>query len=384
MSSLNKPQQVELSDILHQHGASYKAKYSVCTQQRKALWSLSHCRTSQLGGHIEACGSCGYERIAYNSCRNRHCNKCQYLRQEVWVDKLKSTLPSCRYSHLVFTVPSCLHQLFYSNQRVCYGIIMQASAQALMKVANNPNFLGARAGAVSVLHTWGQTLTYHPHVHMIVPAGGLSKDGSEWTNASKSYFLPVKALAKVFRGICFELLVKHIEKGKIHYSSELADFKKQVYEKNWHVYAKKPLKGPNSVVQYLGRYTHRVAISNHRILSSQDGKVRFRWKNYRKQAMKQTIDLDTLEFIRRFMQHILPSGFCKVRYYGILSSAHRKKDLEKVNDLIGKSLHPALLQGLTAKQALTAITGKDLGICPKCAGVVSVKKRFGRVLEKPS
>ncbi|MEQ8810925.1 MAG: IS91 family transposase [Imperialibacter sp.] len=321
MGEENKRQPLEVAAIFREYGDEFIERGKLSIDQFKAYKAICCCRTSALGGHVENCNHCGHSQVSYNSCRNRHCNKCQSTKQLVWIDKLRSTLPVCRYFHVVFTIPSQLHKTFYINQRECYKILFQASAETLLKVGRNPKFLGAETGAVSVLHTWGQALTYHPHIHMLVPAGGLSEDGVEWVNAGKKFFLPVKVLSSIFRGVLWDKLKSKIESGHIKLADNFSDtttLKAALYAKNWNVYIKKPLAGPESVVQYLGKYTHRVAISNNRLVSASDGKVSFRWKDYRKRLTKQLLSLDAQEFIGRFLRHILPSGFYKIRYYGLL------------------------------------------------------------------
>ncbi|CAD5292054.1 transposase [Imperialibacter sp. EC-SDR9] len=357
-----------MAAIFREYGGNFIARGKLSIDQLKAYNAICSCRTSAMGGHVDSCDKCGHCQVSYNSCRNRHCNKCQYTKQLVWVDKLRSALPVCRYFHVVFTIPSQLQKTFYINQRECYKLLFQASAETLLKVGRNPKFLGAETGAVSVLHTWGQALTYHPHIHMLVPAGGLSEDGVEWVNAGKKFFLPVKVLSSIFRGVLWDKLKSKIESGHIKLADNFSDtttLKAALYAKNWHVYIKKPLAGPESVVQYLGKYTHRVAISNSRLVSASDGKVTFRWKNYRQRLANQLLSLDVQEFIGRFMRHILPSGFYKIRYYGLLAPANRPKK-QQCMSLIGKDRPVSLLQGLKAKQVLAIVTGKNPDICPKC------------------
>lgn len=367
MKAINKRHPVDVALILQTYGRQFLEKNKLCPVQLKAFRAISRCRTAAMGGHLEECNQCNHQRIAYNSCRNRNCNKCQYTKQLQWVDKLKGNLPVCGYFHIVFTIPLSLHKIFYLNQRICYNLFFTAASQTLKKVALNPRFLGAQTGAVAVLHTWGQALTYHPHIHMIVPAGGLSTDGVEWIKARKKFFLPVKVLSKVFRGVLWSLLQKQIDQGNIRLPGDtlLMVLKKQLYEKNWNVYSKNSLAGPQSVVQYLGKYTHRVAISNSRIVSIERGKVTFRWKDYRKGLHNQLLSLDAGGFIGRFIRHVLPSGFYKIRYYGLLAAASWV-NRQKCIALINKPLHIPLLQGLTAKQVLKVVTGMDPDTCPKC------------------
>lgn len=348
--------------------------HNLCADQVKAIKAIAQCRTAALGGHIDKCGQCGHQKVSYNSCRNRHCPKCQYLKQAIWVDKLQSKLPVCRYFHLVFTVPQPLHKLFYINQSICYGLLLKAAATALDKVGRNPKFLGAQTGAVAVLHTWGQALTYHPHVHMVVPAGGLSPDGTQWVQAPKKFFLPVRVLSRVFRGVMWGLVKQNLELGKLRTTDQMGNIpalKAQLYAKNWNVFAKKTMAGPQTVVRYLGNYTHRVAITNNRIVGSAGGKVAFNWKNYRNNSRRGTLTLTAHEFIKRFLWHILPSGFYKVRYYGLLAAANvDKRDL--CNALLGKPLPVPLLQGISMYQALKVVTAKDPAICPRCKKGVMV------------
>ena len=332
METINKRHRLDVGYIFRQYGQGFIDKHNLCADQLKAFKAITGCRTQAMGGHVNQCDQCGHLRIAYNSCRNRHCNKCQYTRQLVWIDKLKSTMPVCRYFHMVFTLPQQLHKLFYLNQCSCYSILFKATSQALQKVATQ--FLGAQVGAVAVLHTWGQSLTYHPHIHMLIPGGALSADGTEWVRAGKKFFLPVKALSKVFRGVMWSMLEKEIRLDKLRlpdHMLSLPNLKRILYEKNWNVYTKRSMAGPQSVVRYLGNYTHRVAISNSRLAAVSQGKVTFRWKDYRKALNKQLLTLNVDEFIGRFMRHILPTGFYKIRYYGILATANKAKKQQKLN-----------------------------------------------------
>ena len=364
---INCKQKIELAQIIEQYGEEFISKHRLCPDQLKAMKAIRSCRTSALGGHVDECDKCGHQKIAYNSCRNRHCNKCQYLKQVVWIDKLKSNLPVCRYFHLVFTLPAQLHKLVYLNQRCCYDILFKATAHTLNKVAANPKYLGAYTGAVSILHTWGQSLTYHPHIHMIVPAGGISEDHTEWIASQKKFFLPVRVLSKIYRGVVWSMLKKEIERKRIKLpdGQSVEHLKAQVYQKEWNVYAKKSMAGATSVVQYLGRYTHRVAISNDRISHLKDRRVSFKWKNYKRMLTNQVITLDVMEFIGRFVRHILPTGFYKIRYSGLLASANTKL-MEICRQLIGKQPHIAILDQLNSLEVLSIITGKDPRCCPKC------------------
>lgn len=369
METTHRKRKAEVADIVNQYGPEYLKTHRLCPVQRKAYQAITDCRTARMGGHLQTCDHCGHQKPIYNSCRNRHCPKCQYIKQVQWVDKLKAQLPVTRYFHLVFTIPSELHLTFYINQKVCYDLLFKASSTTLKQAAANPDFLGAETGAVAVLHTWGQAITYHPHVHMIVPAGGLSSDQTEWVYAGKKFFLPVKALSKMFRGILSRMIGEAISDGRIKLPEGISNFddlKKKLYEKNWNVFSKKAFGGPASVVEYLGNYTHRVAISNSRIVKLENGRVTFRWKDYRKALKGQYMELKADEFISRFFHHILPSGFYKIRYYGLLASANSKTKKEVIFQLIGKTAYLSSLEGLNGLEVLSIVTGKDLTYCPVC------------------
>ncbi len=363
----------ELSEILNNHRKTFLSKGgNLCTDQYKAYRDIISCRTSKMGSHTLTCDTCGDTRTSYNSCRNRHCPKCQYVKQLLWVEKLKCRLLPVRYFHVVFTVPEFLKPLFYINQRECYRILFASSALAVKKAASNPAFLGVESGCLSVLHTWGQALNYHPHIHMLVPAGGPDPDHMEWVDANKNFFVPVKALAKIFRGVFMEKLffalqvnqLRIPEKQKGMYAA-MGLLKKEAYSKLWHVYIKKTFKGANQVVSYLGRYTHRVAISNSRILETDNETVRFRWKDYR-DCKSKIMELPCAEFIRRFMQHILPGGFYKIRYYGIMSSANSKTKMEDCFRLLKKTRFISFYEGLTTFEILEEVLGEQAFICPCC------------------
>ena len=371
-STTNKRYTVEVADILKISQQELLSRFPLCPSQHKALIALTQCRTSYYGGHTRHCTKCGHKELAYNSCRNRHCPKCQFIKQEQWVDKLKGRLIPGRYFHVVFTIPHQLNPLFYINQRECYKILFSAAWESLKNAGNNTRFLGAQLGAVAVLHTWGQTISYHPHVHMLVPAGGLSEDAMEWIQAPGKFFVPVKALAKMFRAIMLKHLKEMLTSHQLKLPDCLSDFnslKEELFQKPWNVYCKKALGGMNGVLRYLGKYTHRVAISNNRLLNFQDGKVCFRYRDYRLQDNRyhsKTMTLDALEFARRFMQHILPLGFYKIRYFGILATANCKTKREQSIALIEKTIFLSQLEGLNAYEVLRFLSGKDPALCPVC------------------
>lgn len=379
---VNQRHKEEVACVFRACSEAFLTSGKLCRQQQKAFDDILSCRTSALGGHINTCDNCGFTRQSYNSCHNRHCPKCQFLKQEQWVDKLRGRLIPGRYFHIVFSVPHLLNGLIYINQSQCYKLMFDAASQALQNAGRNPRFLGAQTGAVTVLHTWGQTLSYHPHIHMLVPAGGLSEDGTEWVNAKKKFFVPVKALSAMFRGIFARLLKKHLDKNDLKLPDGFPGFdmlKKALYEKNWNVYAKKALGGINSVLAYLGRYTHRVAISNSRLVRVENGQVAFRYKNYRNRELHEIITISCVEFTRRFMMHILPPGFYKIRYYGILATANIETKRQQAIALIGKTVWLPAFEGLSACEVYRALTGIDPSRCPKCKRGRLVQK----LMEKP-
>lgn len=382
----NKRNKIELGDIFRKYSDVFLENHQLCPVQLKAIEAITNCRTAQLGGHINQCDHCGHKRPSYNSCRNRHCPKCQFVKQVQWVDKLKANLPPTRYFHLVFTIPQQLHKIFYINQSTTYSLLFKAASEALKKSAANPKFLGAQTGAVAVLHTWGQTLTYHPHIHMIVPAGGLSEDEMEWVPAGRKFFLPVKVLSSIFRGILCKLIGQGILKNEIKLPDDVESFevlKNKLYLKDWNVNSEKPFGGPESVIQYLGNYIHRVAISNHRIISDDDGKIIFRYKDYKSGVFNKTITLDADEFIGRFLRHILPCGFYKIRYFGILAPANAQTKTTLCFYLLDNPAFLPQLEGLPAIDVWRNLTGKDPAICPICkkgimrpvAATVEIKKQ---------
>ena len=332
----NYPSKARIQGIFACSATSYLEKFPSNKQQRKAIYSIINCRGPQMGKHIDKCDSCGHLEISYNSCRNRHCPTCQQSKQLEWVSNLRASLPAVRYFHLVFTLPHELNKLVYTCQQEIYPLLFKASAQTILQIAARPGFLGARTGCLSILHTWGQNLHYHPHIHMLVPAGGMSEDNMEWVRSGKKFFAPVKVLSRVFRGKFIQMMEDLMANGKIN--ADLPALKSRLYRKDWVVYSKNSFAGPAQILNYLGRYTHRIAISDSRIVTHQNGKVSFRWKDYRNKACWKTMQLDTLEFMRRFLLHVLPCNFYKIRYYGILSLACRKQTLRLCLPLVHHKL----------------------------------------------
>lgn len=360
---------IELADIFREHGATYQRDYSLWPQHQKAMEAIIQCRTKALGGHLDHCDHCGHTRPSYNSCRNRHCPKCQFMRKTKWVDKLAANLPPAKHFHLVFTIPPVLSRLFYLNQRMAYGLLFKAAGESVSKCALNPDFLGAQMGAVAILHTWTQTLVYHPHIHMIVPAGGLSQDGMEWIESNTKFFLPVKMLSRVFRGVLVRLMEKAFQDGLLKLPDQHPDFdsiKNKCYKKNWVVYCQRPFANHQRLIEYLGSYTHRVAISNNRIKALNGGMVRFAYKDNRSGGTSRYMTLDAREFIRRFLTHVLPKGFYKIRYFGFMAMCNAKTKLAECFDLIDKPSFIPQFEGLSAMEIWRMITGRDPLICPKC------------------
>ena len=365
----NTKQKIEIADIFRDMADEFLNDNKLCPEQKKAFSSIIKCRTSAMGGNKQKCDNCGYSSQSYNSCRNRHCPKCQYIKQLKWVDKLAANLPPTRYFHVVFTVPHSLNKLFYLNQANAYNLLFKAAGEALMKTTANPDFLGATAGAVGILHTWGQNLSYHPHIHMIVPAGGLDEDMAQWINSRKDFFVPVKELSKIFRGILHKHLKVAVNNQYITLPDDISDLKNlrdKCYKKNWVVYCEKSLSNSKSLINYLGNYTHRIAISNHRIIEYKNGKVKFYYKNYKKAGLKETLELPVKEFIRRFLQHILPKKFCKIRYFGYMALCNMKTKLEQCRVLIAKPSFFPSLEGISALEVIRTTKGIDLLACPKC------------------
>lgn len=337
----------EVADVLRKYLLAYQAKYQLSGMQYKAARAIMDCRTSALGTHqLAVCTECGQVEISYNSCRNRHCPKCQWSAQQKWMEQRMAELLPVKYYHLVFTLPEGLNPIVKSNEAKLYNLLFRTAWQTLDQLAGQDKWLGAQLGMIAVLHTWGQTLSFHPHLHCIVPGGGLAADGESWVSAPEGYLLPVKVLSKVFRGKFLHGLRALYQNGELAFYGKAEEFQTEkafqkllrgLYRTEWVVYAKRPFGGPEQVIRYLGRYTHRVAISNRRLVSVKDGRVTFTYKDYRQEGQKKIMTLDAVEFIRRFLQHILPYGFHKIRYYGILATRNRKTKLAGLQHSLGYS-----------------------------------------------
>jgi hypothetical protein len=337
---------LEVADILHAQGSRFLERYqsSISYQQLKAFRAVLRCRTAALGGHLDVCLRCGLQTgISYNSCRNRHCPKCQAGARERWLQARQQELLDTSYFHVVFTVPHELNPLALTSPAVFYDLLFSATAQTLLEVAANPRHLGAEIGFLSILHTWGQNLLLHPHVHCVVPAGGLSPDHKRWIGTRHRFLLPIKVLHKVFRGKFTAGLKNLYRKGLLNCSGPAACFAqpkqfaqllRTVHREDWVVYAKQAMGGPAQVLRYLGRYTHRIAISNHRLIAFDGKKVAFRWKDYANGGRKRTMRLEAPEFLRRFFLHVLPKGFVRIRHFGLLSNRFRAQLLPLARTLL--------------------------------------------------
>ena len=321
---------------------------------------IAACRTAALGGHVEECDRCGHQQIAYNSCRNRHCPKCQATAAAQWLEAREAELLPVEYFHVVFTLPAALGPIALQNPRVVYGLLFRAAAETLQQIAADPKHLGAEIGFLAVLHTWGQNLEHHPHVHCVVPGGGLSPDGSRWVACRPGFFLPVRVLSRVFRGKFLALLRAAFDQGKLSFHGKLGaladagEFRRRLAasaQTEWVVYAKPPFGGPEQVLKYLARYTHRVAISNRRLVALEDGEVTFHWKDYAHGGGQKTMTLKAIEFIRRFLLHVLPSGFVRIRHYGFLANRVCREKLALCRALLGVGNDARARRGRSLRRA---------------------------------
>jgi hypothetical protein len=373
---------LEVADIFRAHAEAYSdARLGALPPvQKEVIKAIMACRTAALGGHVEVCDNseCRYERICYDSCRNRHCPKCQSYARAEWIEARKAELLDSQYFHIVFTLPEEIAQIAFQNKELVYGLLFKATAKTLLTIGADPEHLGARIGFFAVLHTWGQNLMHHPHLHCVVPGGGLSLDGERWVSSPPDFFLPVRVLSRYFRSCFLEMLQQAYTQKNLKFYGTLKPLRdsqqflahiEPVREKEWVVYAKKPFAGPEQVLDYVGRYTHRVAISNNRLLSLEDGQVTFRWKDYRDDNAQKTMTLSADEFIRRFLMHVLPSGFHRIRYYGWMSNCHRAENLEKCRRLLNMpppSPPDASTTPADYKDRYEALTGTSLCECPIC------------------
>lgn len=368
---------IEIQDIFNQYGNQYRENHKLPLNILKAMSAIESCRTAKLGGHVDECDTCGHIRISYNSCRNRHCPKCQTLAKERWLENRKKDLLPVGYFHVVFTIPQELNFITLLNQKEIYSILFKSVSETLLELAKDIKYIGADIGFISILHTWGQNLMNHPHIHCIVPGGGLSLDGSQWINSRKDFFIPVKVLSRKFRGkFLFYLKHAYYDK-KLSFTGQVQNlkdkyqfqcFKDKLYNKEWIVYCKPPFQSAEHVLEYLGRYTHRVAISNNRIVKLEDGHVTFKWRDYKDGNKQKLMTVTVDEFIRRFLMHILPRKFVKIRHYGILSNRNRNLKLKKCKEITGAIYlnHENPIKKLTTAELFLNLTGKDINQCPCC------------------
>jgi len=382
---------LEVADVFHRHGADWRQANAghVSLDQLKVMSAIEQCRSAALGGHVERCEECGHSRIAYNSCRNRHCPKCQGAAARDWLAAREADLLPVGYFHLVFTLPAEIAPIAYQNKAVVYDLLFRTAAETLLTIAADPRHLGARIGATAVLHTWGSAMTHHPHIHMIVPGGGISLDGTRWISCRPGFLLPVRVLSRLFRRLFLAGIAEAHAAGRLAFFGEIAGlYRRPAFDahlaplrrKNWFVYAKPPFAGPEAVLAYLARYTHRVAIANSRLVRLDESGVTFRYKDYRRsgQARYRTMTLAADEFIRRFLLHVLPKGFHRIRHYGLLASAGCKANIARARELIAVPLppDPPTVDDNT-DQAPAAATHPHPP-CPCCGGTMIIVEVFGR------
>ena len=370
---------LEVADVFRRYGEAYRQEHgaSLSSAQRRVMTAIEVCRTAVLGGHLEQCDHCGHQRNAYNSCGDRHCPKCQSFARAQWLEDRQSELLDTQYFHVVFTVPEQIAAMAYHHKREIYGILFKATAQTLLTIAGDPKHLGAEIGFFAVLHTWGSNLLHHPHLHCVVPGGGLSPDRTQWISCRDGFFLSVRVLSRLFRRLFLEKLLNAFDAGKLEFFSSLQslrercsflDYLAPLREAEWVVYAKRPFAGPEQVLDYVGRYTHRVAISNNRLLDITEDKVSFRYKDYRQDAQQKTMTLEVEEFIRRFLLHVLPEGFQRIRYYGFLANRYREQKLALCRELLDMPTQepPAPEAANDYRQRYEELTGSSLSQCPVC------------------
>jgi hypothetical protein len=383
---------LEVADIFRDHGPAWRRANAghVSLGQMKVMSAIESCRTAALGGHVVRCEDCSHIDIAYNSCRNRHCPKCQGAQARAWLEERKAELLGVPYFHVVFTLPARIAAIAYQNKTVIYDLLFKASSETLRTIAADPKRLGVRIGFMSVLHTWGSTMTHHPHVHMIVPGGGISLDGTRWIGCRPDYLLPVKVLSRLFRRLMLEMLVAAHDAGRLQFFGDhtrltnKAAFKAYLaplHRTKWFVYSKRPFAGPEQVLAYLARYTHRVAISNTRLVAADATGVTFRYKDYRIEGpgRYKTMTLKPSEFIRRFLIHVLPNGFHRIRHYGLLASGSKAKTIARARELIAGATPVQTVknqQPADSATATDAATEKPVHPCPCCGGRMAIIETF--------
>jgi hypothetical protein len=378
--------QIEVADIFRVYGEGYRKEHGgeMPLRNHRAMNAIEICRTSVLGGHVDECNHCGAIKVSYNSCRNRHCPKCQCLDKERWLDSRKEEILPVQHFHVVFTQPGDLSPLSLRNPSESYNILFKAASETLKELSSDKKHLGAQTGYIGILHTWSQTLIHHPHIHFIVTGGGLSQDGKRWISCKKDFFIHVKVMSRMFRGKYLYYLKKAYEAGKLVFPGKIKDLESKeafnkfcsgLYEKEWVVYCKPPIKNSEDVIDYLGRYTHRVAITNDRILKVENDQVTFKYRDRQDNDKVKLMTLDVFEFIRRFLYHILSDGFMKIRHYGILSNRHKSGKLKTCRELLGvKEESHQNKEKESWEDLLYRLTGVDPRICPYC--------KKGRMIQK--
>jgi hypothetical protein len=385
---------LEVADIFRDHGAAWRAANAghVSVGQLKVMTAIERCRTAALGGHVERCENCAYTIIAYNSCRNRHCPKCQGAAAQEWLAEREAELLPVAYFHVVFSLPSQIADIAYQNKAVIYDLLFKASSETMLTIAADPKHLGAHIGILSVLHTWGSALTHHPHVHMIVPGGGFSLDGNSWVSCQPLFLLPVKVLSALFRGLFMDKLRAAYRAGALQFfgkQARLSDprafaaYLAPLRNKKWVIYCKRPFGGPEEVLRYLARYSHRVAISNSRLIACDEKGVTFKWKDYRIEGPERykVMTLPVHEFIRRFLMHVLPAGFHRIRYYGLLASGQRAENVARARELLAPPIIPVdAIKAMIANAADSpnAAEPQTTNLCPCCGGRMIIIERFER------
>jgi len=387
---MNSRPTLELADIFRQYGPAYRQAHSLPLHQRRLMRAIETCRTPVLGGVVEWCDRCQYTHVRYRSCRDRHCPKCQGAARQKWIQQRRAELLTTEYFHVVFTLPEPLATLAFYNKEVVYNLLFRATAETLLTVARDPQRLGVELGFFCVLHSWGQNLHFHPHLHCVVPGGGLSADHERWVPGRRKYLLPVKVLSRCFRRLMLRALRHAHAAGQLHFfgalealhdASAFARYLEPWEHRDWVVYAKAPFGGPQYVLEYLGRYTHRVAISNSRLLALDDGQVSFAWKDYR-DGQQKVMTVPAEEFIRRFLQHSLPTGLQRIRYYGFLANCHRSAKLELCRCLLATAVAALLPTPAACRDLLTLLGGSAPKLCPRCGLGALLSLRFPPVWQR--
>jgi len=379
------PPTLELADIFRQYGPAYRQSHALPLHHHRVMQAIEACRTPLLGGVVEWCDQCHYSHTRFRSCRNRHCPKCQGAARAQWVAQRTAELLPTEYFHVVFTLPAEIAALAFYNQEVVYDLLFRIVAETLLSITADPKRLGVETGFFTILHTWGQNLHFHPHLHCVVPGGGLSPDHDRWIAGRRKFLLPVKVLSARFRRLFLQALAKASAQGELQFFGDLvrlrdpaawARYLTPLQHKKWVVYAKAPFGGPHHVLEYLGRYTHRVALSNRRLRALQNDQVSFEWKDYRDDGNSQVMTVSAEEFIRRFLQHVVPPGLQRIRYYGFLANCHRQAKLSLCRQLLATACSQLLPQPADCRDFLAALTRGNPRLCPQCGKAILLRTQF--------